>query len=148
MAHCQETGSSYYELDLAGNVRRLRDKTGADLGGYRYTAFGQMLAADGGTPAPSVEQPLRWKGRMFVDVAGGIYDGERGVGLLPEFALGTAFSGLSTSGGLTAVTSWAPQGVDATIAAGRWVMLGGATIRNWLLTGMGTRLPTRRRSMS
>ena len=60
----------YYELDLAGNVRRLRDATGADLGGYRYTAFGQMETADAATPAPSFDQPLRWKGRWFENVAG------------------------------------------------------------------------------
>jgi RHS repeat-associated protein len=219
----RRAGSSYfYEVDLAGNVRRLRDATGADLGGYRYTAFGASFGPDAQAAAPTIDQPLRWKGRWFENVAGGTYDvrarwwspqmgaflsidefayhdrnstlwgwpnqnpmvyadptghfwwilagaaaggaldlgaqlygnggnfsqvnwGEvagwtaagAGVGLLPEFALGIAFSGLSTSGGLTAVTSWAPQGVDATIAAGRWVMLGGATIRNWLLTGTG-----------
>ena len=31
--------NDYYELDLAGNIRRLRDSTGADLGGFRYTAL-------------------------------------------------------------------------------------------------------------
>ena len=36
----------FYEVDVAGNVRRLRDSTGADLGGYRYTAFGQTFAAE------------------------------------------------------------------------------------------------------
>jgi YD repeat-containing protein len=65
----------YYEVDLAGNVRRLRDATGADLGGYRYTAFGQLETPDSTTPAPSIDQPLRWKGRWFEEnVAGGIYD--------------------------------------------------------------------------
>lgn len=64
----------YYELDLVGNVRRLRDATGADLGGYRYTAFGQLETADAGTPVPSIDQALRWKGRWFVNVAGGLYD--------------------------------------------------------------------------
>jgi hypothetical protein len=34
---------AYYELDLAGNVRRLREPGGNDLGGYRYTAFGDTL---------------------------------------------------------------------------------------------------------
>jgi hypothetical protein len=28
----------YYKVDLVGNVRRLRDAQGNDLGGYRYTA--------------------------------------------------------------------------------------------------------------
>jgi RHS repeat-associated protein len=66
--------STYYELDLAGNVRRLRDATGADKGGYRYTAFGAGFPADGETPAPSVSQPLQWKGRWFEGIAGGAYD--------------------------------------------------------------------------
>jgi RHS repeat-associated protein len=55
----------YYELDLAGNVRRLRDPSGADLGGYRYTAFGKAYAADAATPEAQVDQPLRWKSRWF-----------------------------------------------------------------------------------
>jgi RHS repeat-associated protein len=68
-------GSSYlYELDLAGNVRRVRDSSGADLGGYRYNAFGGAFAADAQTPAPAIDQPLRWKGRWFEAVAGGVYD--------------------------------------------------------------------------
>ncbi len=64
----------YYELDTTGNVRRLRASGGADLGGYRYSAFGVMYPEDGGTPAPTVDQPLRWKGRPFLEVAGGVYD--------------------------------------------------------------------------
>jgi RHS repeat-associated protein len=64
----------YYELDLAGNVRRLRDATGADLGGYRYSAFGVTLPADAATPASAVDQLLRWKGRPFESGAGGVYD--------------------------------------------------------------------------
>ena len=64
----------FYEVDLAGNVRRLRDVNGADLGGYRYTAFGQTETGNSATPTPSIDQPLRWKGRWFVNVAGGLYD--------------------------------------------------------------------------
>jgi len=64
----------YYEIDLAGNVRRLRDALGDDLGGYRYTAFGEAYAADATTPAPAIDQPLMWKGRWFSSLAGGIYD--------------------------------------------------------------------------
>ncbi len=69
-------GQSYfYEMDLAGNVRRLRNSSGADLGGYRYTAFGNAFAADGTTPAAAIDQPLRWKGRWFEEsIAGGVYD--------------------------------------------------------------------------
>ncbi len=64
----------YYELDLAGNVRRLRDPAGVDMGGYRYSAFGVTLPADAGTPASAVDQMLRWKGRPFDNIAGGVYD--------------------------------------------------------------------------
>jgi YD repeat-containing protein len=71
----QRGASSYfYEVDLAGNVRRLRDATGADLGGYRYTAFGSSFAAEAQTPAATINQPLLWKGRPFLNVAGGVYD--------------------------------------------------------------------------
>jgi hypothetical protein len=63
-------GSSYfYEVDLAGNVRRLRDATGADLGGYRYTAFGAGFGVDAQTPAPAVGQAVRWKGRWFEETS-------------------------------------------------------------------------------
>jgi hypothetical protein len=64
----------YYEVDLAGNVRRIRDVNGNDLGGYRYTAFGEEYPADATTPAPSISQPLQWKGRWASSLAGGIYD--------------------------------------------------------------------------
>jgi len=64
----------YYEVDLAGNVRRLRDTHGDDLGGYRYTAFGEEYPADSTTPAAAIEQPLQWKGRRASTLAGGIYD--------------------------------------------------------------------------
>ena len=59
----------FYELDLAGNVRRLRRPDGSDAGGYRYSAFGTQYAG----PAPAVDQPLRWKGRWWSDF-GGVYD--------------------------------------------------------------------------
>ena len=64
----------YFEVDLAGNVRRIRDPLGDDLGGYRYTAFGELYAADAATPAPSITQPLQWKGRWASSLAGGVYD--------------------------------------------------------------------------
>jgi RHS repeat-associated protein len=62
--------STFFELDLAGNVRRLRGAGGADLGGYRYSAFGKTLEN-----TASVDQVLRWKGRPR-DVIGDleIYD--------------------------------------------------------------------------
>ena len=62
------------QVDLAGNVRRLRDSSGADLGGYRYTAFGVGFPADAQAPAPAVAQPLQWKGRWYEPVAGGVYE--------------------------------------------------------------------------
>jgi RHS repeat-associated protein len=219
----------YYELDLAGNVRRLRAPGGADLGGYRYTAFGGSITDATAPTAPTGVNalPVRWKGRWLMYSTGSgaglveLYDmrarwwwpqggvfvsvddfayqdsrstlwgwpgqnpmrfsdpsghiwwivggaalgaaadlgvqlygnggnlgdvdwGEVGAGALggavlasgAEFlAAGGIFSAASTSGELTAVTTWAPQGVDATISAGRWVVLGGATLRNWLLSG-------------
>jgi RHS repeat-associated protein len=65
----------YYELDLAGNVRRLRAPDGGDLGGYRYSAFGRTLEStvvnDTITPGLTVDaQPLRWKGMWRYQVAG------------------------------------------------------------------------------
>jgi RHS repeat-associated protein len=54
----------FFEVDLAGNVRRLTAYGGADLGGYRYTAFG---IPDANQPAPQIDQPLRWKGRPWSD---------------------------------------------------------------------------------
>ena len=63
----------YYELDLVGNVRRLRGSAGEDLGGYRYTAFGKAYPSDATTPAAQVDQPLRWKGRWF-NARTGLYD--------------------------------------------------------------------------
>ncbi len=78
----------YFELDTLGNVRRLRggrrldpskSALPSDLGGYTYTAFGRLLPADSGTPAPAIDgqpfdQPLRWQGRWYTSLAGGLYD--------------------------------------------------------------------------
>jgi RHS repeat-associated protein len=63
------TNYDYYEVDLAGNVRGLRASGGASLGGYRYSAFGQTIE-----DTSLINQPLRWKGRWFSQVAGGTYD--------------------------------------------------------------------------
>ncbi|MCW5777488.1 MAG: hypothetical protein KIS87_13710, partial [Phycisphaeraceae bacterium] len=68
---------AYYELDVLGNVRRLRAPGGQDLGGYRYTAFGQTLEANV-TNQDIVKasyfdlsaQPLRWKGRPYENIGG------------------------------------------------------------------------------
>ena len=57
----------YYELDLAGNVRRLRRTDGSDGGGYRYRAFGTELAHDAQAPTPAITQQLRWKARWWSD---------------------------------------------------------------------------------
>ncbi len=65
------TTLTYYELDLAGNVRRLRGSGGSDLGGYRYNAFGVNLED---TATSNINQPLRWKARPYLAIAGGIYD--------------------------------------------------------------------------
>lgn len=60
---------AYYELDLVGNVRRLRAAGGQDLGGYRYSAFGRTLENtvlnEDATKQGYFDlttQPLRWKG--------------------------------------------------------------------------------------
>jgi RHS repeat-associated protein len=102
LEHVDESGNrQYYELDLAGNVRRLTtsarsidppvqppqgDKarwgndsiespsprpiglTYSDLGGYRYTAFGQTYPSDSTTPWPTgaASLPVRWKGRWLL----------------------------------------------------------------------------------
>lgn len=50
----------YFELDLASNVRRLRAAGGADLGGYRFSAFGRELED---TASGMFGQAFRWKGR-------------------------------------------------------------------------------------
>ncbi|MCA9639422.1 MAG: hypothetical protein KC492_01980, partial [Myxococcales bacterium] len=50
----------YFELDLASNVRRLRATGGADLGGYRFSAFGSELED---TASGMFVQAFRWKGR-------------------------------------------------------------------------------------
>lgn len=71
------SASIFYELDLAGNVRRLRGHGGLDLGGYRYSAFGRTLENTVGPFPPGVggqmspvSQPLRWKGMWRFDVGG------------------------------------------------------------------------------
>jgi RHS repeat-associated protein len=70
---------AYYELDLAGNVRRLRQPGGLDLGGYRYSAFGETLedtvvlqTANPLIVADNRTQPLRWKGMWRYDFGGGV----------------------------------------------------------------------------
>jgi RHS repeat-associated protein len=50
-------------------VRHLFASGGSDLGGYRYSAFGQTLE-----DTTTITQPLRWKGRWSSPVAGGTYD--------------------------------------------------------------------------
>ena len=62
---------------LAGNVRRLREPGGNDLGGYRYSAFGDTLedtVRQGGSLASidNRKQPLRWKGMWRFDLGGGV----------------------------------------------------------------------------
>ena len=59
----------FYELDLAGNVRRLRGVGGMDLGGYRFSAFGVQVED---SASGSFEQDLRWKGRPRDALGGGL----------------------------------------------------------------------------
>src|SRR5206468_4996426 len=61
----------FYEVDLAGNVRRLRASGGTGLGGYRYTAFGEMVTTALDANAPPAPQgandlPVKWKGRWLM----------------------------------------------------------------------------------
>jgi hypothetical protein len=49
-----------------------------------------------------------------------------------EFALGSAFSGQSTSGGVVMVTQWGGAAAEAS----PWVMLGAANFRNYLMSGV------------
>jgi RHS repeat-associated protein len=79
VADTPERAIHFYELDLAGNVRRLRGQGGEDRGGYRYTAFGKLFPATTATPAPaglSANNFLKWKARPRLGGAGGdeIYD--------------------------------------------------------------------------
>lgn len=55
--------------------------------------------------------------------------GGAALGLLGEYAVGTAFSGTSTTGSLVAVTQWGGR-------ASPWVMAGGNNLRNWLFSGV------------
>jgi RHS repeat-associated protein len=133
----------YYELDLAGNVRRLRAPGGADLGGYRYTAFGRLMPADAKTPMPSaagaVNQPLMWKARWYSPLAGGIYDVRARVWspAIASFLSADAFRYLRTSGTLW---SWPGQnpirwrdssGHDWDVDM--WILRNGADIETGLL---------------
>jgi len=81
------SSSVYFELDIIGNVRRLRGgkalstsaPLASDLGGYRYTAFGHLNTTDTATAYPTAagnryDQPLRWQSRWFIDAGSGFYD--------------------------------------------------------------------------
>ncbi|MBK9263222.1 MAG: hypothetical protein IPM54_25895 [Polyangiaceae bacterium] len=102
------TATLYYEVDLAGNVRRLRGPGGSDEGGYRYSAFGKAYPADAGTPAPSMDQPLRWKGRWYEPVAGGVYD-VRARWWSPEAGVFLSIDGLEYHDATTTLWGWPGQ---------------------------------------
>ena len=55
----------YYEVDLAGNVRRLRDALGDDLGGYRYHGGAPMRS-----PWRHALRGQRWPEASGLDVRG------------------------------------------------------------------------------
>ncbi len=95
--------TAYYELDLAGNVRHLFASGGADLGGYRYTAFGKSVE-----DTTTVTQPLRWKGRWFSSVAGGIYD-VRARQWAPEMGVFLAIDGYEHFGPNQSLWAWPHQ---------------------------------------
>jgi len=54
---------------LDDRTRPRRDALVGRNDGYRYSAFGQTKE-----DTASIAQPLRWKGRWFSSVVGGIYD--------------------------------------------------------------------------
>ncbi|MFO0737731.1 MAG: hypothetical protein U0270_17695 [Labilithrix sp.] len=67
----------YFEVDLAGNVRRVRGQSGEDFGGFRYTAFGKQLedTTSLGFLQPVPEISLRWKARPLQHLGGvEVYD--------------------------------------------------------------------------
>ena len=100
----------FYEVDLAGNVRRLRDPSGADLGGYRYTAFGKSYAADATTPDPAAQgavQPLRWKARWLNPLTG-LYD-VRARQWSPELGAFTAIDEFVFQSMMTTLWGWPRQ---------------------------------------
>ncbi len=108
----------------------------SDLGGYKYTAFGKLLPADAGTPAPELpdyqtgdavafEQPLRWQGRWYSELGGGTYD-VRARQWSPGLG---AFLSADEMGFLTPTgTLWSWPGQGPTMRSdpsGRWGILGG-----------------------
>jgi RHS repeat-associated protein len=145
------------ELDTLGNARRIRGGASyslekgdppSDIGGYRYTAFGRTVTAPD-TAAPTVftclyQQPLRWQGRWYTEMAGGLYDfrsrvwsPELGAFLMPD-----EFGFLTSTGTLW---SWPGQNPyrwrdpDGEFGRGAFVTLGailGADIG--LTAGIGT----------
>ncbi|MEZ4264603.1 MAG: RHS repeat-associated core domain-containing protein, partial [Polyangiaceae bacterium] len=96
----------FLELDLAGNVRRLRAPGGGDLGGYGYSAFGKQLED---TASASFTQPYRWKGRPR-DVLGGVetYDMRARV-WLPEVGVFSAIDELAFHSSRTTLWGWPSQ---------------------------------------
>ena len=98
----------YYELDLAGNVRRLRRTDGSDGGGYRYSAFGQEYAHDTQAPTPAIDQPLRWKARQWSDF-GQLYD-VRARWWSPQLGVFTAIDRFAHHDGRSTLWGWAHQG--------------------------------------
>jgi RHS repeat-associated protein len=95
----------YFELDLAGNVRRLRGPNGTDLGGYRYTAFGQTVDD---TATATMDQPLRWKARWYSKIAGGIYD-VRARQWSPELGVFFSIDELAFHDGRSTLWGWPKQ---------------------------------------
>jgi len=97
----------YYELDFAGNVRRLRRTDGSDGGGYRYTAFGQEQTHDAQAPTPAIAQMLRWKARWWSDFAQ-LYD-VRARWWSPQIAIFTGIDGIAYHDTHSTLWGWAHQ---------------------------------------
>lgn len=106
----------YYEIDLAGSVRRVRGAHGEDLGGYRYTAFGQLLED---TAQPNLDayfqasnfhdQTLMWKGRPR-QILGGteVYD-MRARQWVPELACFSSVDEYAYQDRTSTLWGWAHQ---------------------------------------
>jgi RHS repeat-associated protein len=100
----------FYEIDLAGNVRRLRAPGGDDRGSARYSAFGQTLEQT----INWTVSPLFWKGR-WRDSYGGVevYD-MRARQWAPELAAFLSHDALALHHYQSTIWGWPGQN------PGRW----------------------------
>ena len=113
LEHDDASGNrQYYEVDLAGNVRRLMGAGGVDLGGYRYTAFGEAYAGDRAFAAPQGVNalPVRWKGRWLAYSGNGVelYD-MRARWWCPQLGIFVTVDGFGYHSKSTTLWGWPAQ---------------------------------------